>query len=285
MTIAFSAFDLDDWPWGGETGFLALYSSRTWTDLTGVVHLSGLPKTLSPVQRCPITVDGRRAQVTSFHLAPTVTSVDLPNVRLTGVLLDANGNFLKVLFNGWYVPARPDPITWTTFTITNHTKHPRLTDRYGTWQQVLDLFSQFIGTVLAASSVILGAVRTSVDPAVAGSPIAVEDSDPRVPTQDENDAMVGTGGLPSAANPFLTNEDPRLGLAAGLSGRAVLVADTATLIEAPAIAINSGVKLVAAADTITGNLRPQARIAGTSFEVKSDNGADEGDFLWFIVTL
>lgn len=31
----------------------------------------------------------------------------------------------------------------------------------------------------------------------------------RLPTQGENDALVGTNGVPSAANPFVTNTDPR----------------------------------------------------------------------------
>lgn len=46
-----------------------------------------------------------------------------------------------------------------------------------------------------------------------GSPSAanpyVTDSDPRVPTQDENNALVGTNGSPTAANPYVTDSDPR----------------------------------------------------------------------------
>lgn len=38
---------------------------------------------------------------------------------------------------------------------------------------------------------------------------ATEGSDPRVPTQDENDALVGSDGTPSAANPYVTDTDPR----------------------------------------------------------------------------
>lgn len=34
--------------------------------------------------------------------------------------------------------------------------------------------------------------------------------DTRIPSQDENDALVGTNGTPSAANPFVTDSDPRL---------------------------------------------------------------------------
>ena len=40
------------------------------------------------------------------------------------------------------------------------------------------------------------------------SPILVGDNDPRIPTQDENDAMVGTSGTPSSSNKFVTADHP-----------------------------------------------------------------------------
>lgn len=41
---------------------------------------------------------------------------------------------------------------------------------------------------------------------------ATEGNDPRVPIQDENDALVGTEGTPSAGNVYVTDSDPRLSL-------------------------------------------------------------------------
>lgn len=38
------------------------------------------------------------------------------------------------------------------------------------------------------------------------NPIAVGDNDTRVPTQDENDALAGTGGAPSTSNKFITED-------------------------------------------------------------------------------
>jgi len=49
-----------------------------------------------------------------------------------------------------------------------------------------------------------GIVKTSVAPALNTEPIVVGDNDPRVPTQDENDAMVAASGQPvSSTNKFL----------------------------------------------------------------------------------
>lgn len=39
---------------------------------------------------------------------------------------------------------------------------------------------------------------------------AAEGNDSRIPTQSENDALVGTNGTPSGANPYVTDSDPRL---------------------------------------------------------------------------
>lgn len=55
-----------------------------------------------------------------------------------------------------------------------------------------------------ASTTTKGISKASVAPASPSSPIFVGDNDPRVPTQGENDAMVGTGGTPATANPFIT---------------------------------------------------------------------------------
>lgn len=43
--------------------------------------------------------------------------------------------------------------------------------------------------------------------ASAAAPIAVGDNDGRVPTQDENNALVGTSGTPSTSNKFVTADD------------------------------------------------------------------------------
>lgn len=58
-----------------------------------------------------------------------------------------------------------------------------------------------------ASTTVKGITKMSVAPASASSPIAVGDNDGRVPTQSENDALVGTSGTPSSSNKYVTNDD------------------------------------------------------------------------------
>lgn len=54
-----------------------------------------------------------------------------------------------------------------------------------------------------ASTTVKGMSKTSVAPASPTDPIVVGDNDPRVPTQSENDALVGTG-TPSSSNKYVT---------------------------------------------------------------------------------
>lgn len=58
-----------------------------------------------------------------------------------------------------------------------------------------------------ASTTVKGITKMSVAPASASSPIAVGDNDGRIPTQGENDALVGTSGTPSSSNKYVTNDD------------------------------------------------------------------------------
>ena len=60
-----------------------------------------------------------------------------------------------------------------------------------------------------ASTTQKGLTKLSVAPAVAVEPIAVGTNDTRVPTQDENNALAGTAGAPSAINAYVTNSDTR----------------------------------------------------------------------------
>lgn len=61
-----------------------------------------------------------------------------------------------------------------------------------------------------ASTTVKWPTKLSVAPVSAVNPIAVGDNDPRVPTQWENDALVGTNGTPSASNKFVTASDTNL---------------------------------------------------------------------------
>lgn len=58
-----------------------------------------------------------------------------------------------------------------------------------------------------ASTTVKGISKMSTAPASPTEPIAVGTNDPRVPTQDENNALAGTSGTPSTSNKYVTAAD------------------------------------------------------------------------------
>jgi hypothetical protein len=67
-----------------------------------------------------------------------------------------------------------------------------------------------------ASSTVKGLTKLSLDPVSPTSPIAVGDNDGRVPTQNENDALVGTSGTSvSSSNKLVDNADTDTAATAG----------------------------------------------------------------------
>lgn len=103
---------------------------------------------------------------------------------------------------------------WNTF--GNKNNDETLTGRWGTAvvpSAGNDLVNKTYADGLAiagapnSSTTVKGIGEVSVAPVSPTTPIFVGDNDGRVPTQGENDALVGTSGTPSAANPFVTSND------------------------------------------------------------------------------
>lgn len=96
--------------------------------------------------------------------------------------------------------------TFTSTAIAKYDSHPTFT----TDTEIIDKKYAddlaIAGSPLATSSV-YGLSKLSLDPATPATPIAVGDNDTRVPTQGENDALVGTSGTPSSTNKYVTNDD------------------------------------------------------------------------------
>lgn len=117
-----------------------------------------------------------------------------------------------------------------------------------------------------ASTSVLGIAKMSTAPVDANSPIAVGDNDGRIPTQGENDALVGTTGTPSSSNKFVTATDPNFTDTVKLTGDQT-VAGVKTLTSIP---------VLPASDPTTDNQAARKAyvdgLAGTSSLSFSDTG-------------
>lgn len=75
--------------------------------------------------------------------------------------------------------------------------------------QMLQWMKEYIDTAsiagaVPATDVVQGIALLSTTAATPSAPVVVGDNDPRVPTQDEKDALAGDGGTPSSSNPYMT---------------------------------------------------------------------------------
>jgi hypothetical protein len=61
-----------------------------------------------------------------------------------------------------------------------------------------------------ASNIQKGIAKLSVAPAIPTEPVAAGTNDARIPTQSENDALVGTAGAPGSGNAYVTDSDTRM---------------------------------------------------------------------------
>lgn len=144
--ISVSSFTVPNWPYGGTTATLRLYSSDTWTDSLGVVHVAGIAGSQGFYQEVACTVSGRVVTVNSFVTPSTLDAADRPQVRITGVLVDSGNRVRTTLFQNWVIPATPTETSWLNLTVYNSSKPRPLADVYPTTQQVMALIAAHGGS-------------------------------------------------------------------------------------------------------------------------------------------
>jgi hypothetical protein len=79
-----------------------------------------------------------------------------------------------------------------------------------TWRLLAEKGADGSGAPPDASTTVKGLSLINPAPAGAASPTALGINSPLLPTQDENDALVGTSGAPSTTNKYVTNADARV---------------------------------------------------------------------------
>lgn len=196
------------------------------TQLATAIAVSGTTATLQsatdddgvalPAGRYFFTLDG--ANSSKEHISCDLSGTSLTNIKTvsrqgteTAGVLRAHrigasvsitdfAHILQInnLVNGTTDFNGSDPLKYDT--------NPTITDdkHFATKKYVDD--TAIAGSPIATDSV-QGIAKLSTAAASALDPIVVGDNDPRVPTQSENDAMVGTYGTPSTSNKFVTNDD------------------------------------------------------------------------------
>lgn len=183
----------------------------TTATLTSVVDQDGVT---APTGMYGLTIDRKNSQKEYYQC--TLTGTSLTNIKTvtrgtavaTAGFARAHRKGAEVIISDWFVLKRiVDLLDGTTgfdsATPIKYDAHPT----FSADTQIVD--KKYIDDIVIAgapdaSSTIKGISKLSEDPVSPTDPIAVGDTDTRVPTQDENDALVGySGSQPNTANPFL----------------------------------------------------------------------------------
>lgn len=196
-------------PAGGGTYSLGSAIGSTDTSIL-------LSSFLVPVTEDPITMALLNSSIFYFTIAPKTTSSEFCSA--TGITQNANGTVLltgvtRGLNKTYPLTSNVDfklPHSGQSIVILSDA--PQVFAKYaakendenitGLWNFTQTPTGLNPGAVPDASTTVKGIGKVSVAPVSPTSPIFVGDNDTRVPTQGENDALVGPSGTPSTTNPY-----------------------------------------------------------------------------------
>lgn len=180
--IRVSEFQIPDCNWAGSTAKLRRYYDSDWTDVDGVLHVSGVVGSSKGFfDEITCTLAANTITVPAFDATPTVTALINPQVKETWQLWDQLGGQKTIIADSWFIPASPTTTTRDALDEINQGTAliwppPTYLDSSGV-QALIDIA---LGIARFATSVIAGWVRLSVPAAVTVDPIAVGDNDPRI---------------------------------------------------------------------------------------------------------
>lgn len=154
-----------------------------------------------------------------------------PYTATSGLLKTHAGSTTFVISNtsGFYdrLSAKDDDETITgLWNFPNNSNYPTVGTTYVAPTTDLQIATKKYADDLAiagapkASTTTYGIAVLSTNAVSAVAPIVVGDNDPRVPSQNENDALVGTSGTASSLNRYVTNADTSTTSTAGAVVRA-----------------------------------------------------------------
>lgn len=184
ITVGSSQWFAGSYRYAGTTATLRIYYSQSFLSNTNVNVVGSAVGSNGWYKNIACTISSSTLNCASFTLQSTVDS-NKPNTRFFAVLYDQSGARRETLMgdaSGWIVPASPTTTTVAILQNSQGTGIPNPPVSYLNSSQVQALINTAVGTLNDAAVGVKGRIETSVAPAVAAHPIAVETTDPRVNT-------------------------------------------------------------------------------------------------------
>lgn len=179
MKQTLSSFEILNVVGYGATPTLRLVSDQDFVAETGEVLLQGDEKT--NYRAITPTLVGTTLTVPNIEDIDTNDDSSEANGTYTLYLMDSNGRKGRIIFERWkFTASMGSIVVFEDLEISNNNKVPlRDTETYSK-NQINALLLSAVNVGNAATTDALGRVKVSVTGVSAASPIAVEDSDPRV---------------------------------------------------------------------------------------------------------
>lgn len=215
ITISSQTFFDGAYQYGGSTATVRIYANKSFIAADGTVVPMGRVGSMAFFKAVACTILSGTLTIPSFTVPSTTDALDDQTARFTFVLYDHKNSQREILFANikggqLAIPSNlGSSLTFAQIALSNQAQQPLRDTSVYTKTETNTQISLAAGTLNDASDAIKGRTRLSVAPASSADPVAVGDNDPRVPLQDENDALAGTDGTPSAANAYVTDSDAR----------------------------------------------------------------------------
>lgn len=181
-SITISSFQLgSQWQYGGTTAKLRIYSSKSFTDSTGVPVMGGSAGSTTGFYKeinCTIDPVTKILSVPTFTLPSTTDAFDV-TATYTGVLFDSQNRARDTLFRNYRLPTTPNPMTWLQWTAFNTANIPvRDTQTYNKTE--VNNLIQAITPASPATVAGNGVGEVDVDPVDSLHPVFVGENSPLV---------------------------------------------------------------------------------------------------------
>jgi hypothetical protein len=206
LTIA--NFQVDEWD--SALAFVRFISEQGWVDSAGHEHIA------ESYRQFTLTVDSGARTASLASIAYLTTGDAIVNQRATirvEVCDNARWNKPEILVEGLSIIEAFAPLCeWAELKLYGSAQNPYRDASGYTRSETIREINMRVRSGAVATETDLGLVELATTPVDPLRPRVVLTEDDRLPSQAENDAMVGTSGSPSSSNPYVTDADSRVNI-------------------------------------------------------------------------
>lgn len=248
MSIDITGITRHGWIWGGSTATLEILALQDFVTAAGEIVKRGHYRSFA------CTVSGESLSIPTITGFPTTTDALPRGPWWRAILKDYKHTKREDWISAFSLShVAVSPTNWTDILISNNPPQPQPRPPGVNYDEVQLLLRQQQGSLRLAAVGFPGIAEPDVAPEDSARPIFVGPNSP----------LLKSAGFLDAGNE-------------------TLVAGEVTTVLSTEVENDSPLDALSMTDDISGRLRCFNRVVGVSFDVVSENGADAGDFRWYV---